>query len=224
MQLSFIIPTFNETEQLPQLMPQLQKIISLGHEVLIVDGGSTDATVEELQQHGFSVLQSQLGRAKQMNTGAHLATNETLVFLHADTLLPENALGKIQQACQQQVWGRFDVSFSENDIIFKMIAAMMNFRSCISGVVTGDQCVFVDRELFERVEGYPDIPLMEDIALSKRLKNYSMPVCLHDRVITSARRWKQKGVIRTILLMWYLRLAYVLGVSPSRLHRAYYGK
>ena len=221
---AFIIPTLNEISRVSQLVSQLQTIAAQGHEVLVVDGGSQDGTDAALRQHGFTVYNSPPGRAKQMNVGARNTSNDILVFLHADTILPEAAVKKILHACCKQDWGRFDVSFNEKGVIFKLIATMMNFRSCISGIVTGDQCLFVKRELFNRVGGYPDIPLMEDIALSKKLKKFGFPVCLHDRVITSARRWKQNGVLNTILLMWYLRFAYAVGVSPYKLHRFYYGK
>ncbi len=224
MQFSFIIPTFNEAAELPQLVSELQRIHALGHEVIIVDGGSQDMTVEVLVREGYHVIGNPPGRAKQMNSGACEAKNDVLVFLHADTRLPVDAFSKMMQACQHNSWGRFDVAFTETGFLFKVIAAMMNFRSRITGVATGDQCIFVRKNIFEQVGRFPDISLMEDVALSKKLKKIASPACLDVCVITSARRWKQKGILRTIILMWYLRLAYFLGVAPNKLHQLYYDK
>jgi rSAM/selenodomain-associated transferase 2 len=160
-----------------------------------------------------------------MNEGAKSANGEILLFLHADTFLPNGAARMIIQRMngkKKKVWGRFDVKLSGKHPLLRIIQLLMNLRSRLSGIATGDQGIFVRRELFEMVGGFPDIDLMEDIALSKILKKYDRPLCLWQRVLTSSRRWKQKGILRTILLMWFLRLAYFYKVDPKRLIKLYY--
>lgn len=224
MQLSFIIPVYNEVKNLEPLIAEINVLEMAGHEVIVVDGGSQDATLTTLQAVGKKVISSAQGRARQMNAGASLAVGEVLVFLHADTTLPVDAAALIVRAIQQRPWGRFNVVLSGEALIYRVIAAMMNLRSCLTGIATGDQCIFITRQLFETVGGYQAIPLMEDIYLSKSLKKFSRPFCIKSRVVTSSRRWQQHGVVQTILLMWFLRLAYYLGVSPQRLHNLYYKK
>ena len=160
-----------------------------------------------------------------MNAGARGASGDTLLFLHADTWLPAEFDRLILEALGngQRSWGRFDVRFSGRHRLLRVIAAMMNLRSRLSGIATGDQGIFVARTVFDSAGGFPEIPLMEDIALTRRLKRLSPPVCLREKVVTSSRRWERKGILRTVLLMWGLRLGYALGVSPERLHRIYYG-
>jgi rSAM/selenodomain-associated transferase 2 len=168
------------------------------------------------------VLASPRGRANQMNAGAGIARGGVLMFLHADTQLPENAdrLALDGLARSRRVWGRFDVRIAGGGLL-KVIALMMNLRSRATGIATGDQAMFVTREAFASAGGFPAIALMEDIALSARLKRVSWPLCLHARVTTSARRWRQHGMLRTVFLMWRLRLSYFLGADPQRLARDY---
>ncbi|MEO6696754.1 MAG: TIGR04283 family arsenosugar biosynthesis glycosyltransferase, partial [Gammaproteobacteria bacterium] len=163
------------------------------------------------------------GRARQMNLGAATACGEILLFLHADTRLPQNAGAVIHSGLAQTGarWGRFDVRLSGRPPLLRVVEALMNWRSRLTGIATGDQAIFVRRDLFERAGGFPDIPLMEDIALSRILKRFSRPFCVRERVITSSRRWEQHGIVRTIFLMWRLRLAYALGADPEQLVRRY---
>lgn len=224
MRFSVIIPLLNEMQLLPALLPQIQKIQADNHEVIIVDGGSQDESVDVIERAGYRVTACSQGRAKQMNAGAQIATGDVLVFLHADTILPVDAMAQMMRACRNKPWGRFNVAFSDKGWIFSIIAAMMNFRSCVTGISTGDQCIFVLTQIFKMVKGFSDIPLMEDVALCKKLKRISSPYCVKSCVLTSARRWQTQGIGKTIVLMWYLRLAYFLGVSPEKLHRMYHGK
>ena len=169
------------------------------------------------------VLDAPLGRARQMNTGASAATGDVLVFLHADTWLPEESDDKILTALTGTTtgWGRFDVELSRSRWSLRVVAFAMNLRSRLTGIATGDQCIFVTRSLFERVGGFPDIPLMEDVAMCRALKRLTSPICLRERVVTSSRRWVTRGIIRTVLTMWWLRLRYSLGEDPHQLHRIY---
>jgi len=190
-----------------------------------VDGGSTDATAAVAARcPQVSLVSSPRGRARQMNAGARCARGDVLLFLHADTLLPDGALAAVEAATRDPgvVAGRFDVRFDNPRRVFRMIAWFMNRRSRWSGISTGDQAIFVRRESFDAVGGYPDIPLMEDVELCRRLKRRGHMAALRLRVTTSARKWEQEGAVRTILLMWALRLLYRVGVSPARLHRWYY--
>lgn len=222
MKLSFIIPVLNEAEQIPHLAEQIVVLQEAGHEVIVVDGGSQDQTLSLARQLTDKVIESGRGRARQMNVGASTAQGDGLVFLHADSRLPENAECLIRNALEQHQWGRFDVRLSGQLWLFRVIEGLMNLRSCLTGIATGDQCLFVRREVFEAVGGYADIALMEDIALSQQLKCYGRPVCLKQKVTTSSRHWEQRGVFKTIILMWCLRLGYFLGVSPDRLRQIYY--
>jgi rSAM/selenodomain-associated transferase 2 len=191
-------------------------------EIIVVDGGSRDNTIELATPYADKILLAEQGRAKQMNHGARHAKGDILVFLHADTLLPEHALSLIeQQLNSRRVWGRFDVQLCGEQVMFKVIAFMMNWRSRLTGIATGDQVLFVDKSAFNAVGCYPEISLMEDIALSRALKTLSPPVCLTAKVSSSARRWQQGGIYKTILLMWSLRLRYWLGQDPQQLAELY---
>ncbi len=220
--ISIIVPVLNEAERLPAILQELQSLRDRC-ELILVDGGSIDGSVDRVFERVDKLLHSQPGRAVQMNVGAQAAEGHVLLFLHADTQLPENVVQSILQAIAAgHVWGRFDVAFDANQAHFKLIAGMMNWRSRLTGISTGDQAIFVRRDDFMAVGGFPEIALMEDIALSRRLKVLGKPGCLSCRVVTSARRWQQNGVLTTIFLMWYLRLAYCFGRNPDDLARTYY--
>jgi rSAM/selenodomain-associated transferase 2 len=194
-----------------------------GHELILVDGGSSDGTVELSRPLVDLLLSSERGRARQMNLGAEAATGQVLWFLHLDTLPPEGASRQVlREALDGPGWGRFDVRLSGVQPLYRVIETMMNLRSRLTGMVTGDQGMFVRRELFERVGGFPEILLMEDLAISKRLKQIAKPACIRSRVVTSARRWERDGVWRTIRLMWFLRAAYRMGADPRWLAKVYY--
>jgi rSAM/selenodomain-associated transferase 2 len=195
--------------------------------VILVDGGSDDATIQVAARFSaVRLLASPRGRARQMNAGARAARGDILLFLHADTRLPEGGLGAVSAALDDArvVGGRFDVRFDSPRPVLRMIAFFMNLRSRASGISTGDQAIFVRREVFETMGGYPDMPLMEDIELSRRLKRRGRLATLPSRVTTSARKWEREGALRTMALMWALRFLYMVGVSPARLHRWYYGR
>jgi rSAM/selenodomain-associated transferase 2 len=192
-------------------------------EIIVADGGSEDATAQIARPMADRVVDAPRGRARQMNAGAAVAKGDVLVFLHADTILPDGAPTAIRDGLEATLrpWGRFDVAIASADPLLAAVATLMNLRSRWSGIATGDQAIFVLRETFVAVGGYPDIPLMEDVALSERLRALAAPICLRDRVVTSARRWERHGVLRTIVLMWRLRFAYAMGVDPHRLARRY---
>lgn len=221
--LSIIVPMLNEASALGDLLANLLPYQRKGCEVILVDGGSQDGSPHLARCAGFTVLDSPRGRARQMNKGAAAATGQVLLFLHADTRLPKEADALIAQAMQDfgRVWGRFDVRITGRPLMLKVIASMINQRSRLSGIATGDQAMFVCAESFAQVGGFPDQPLMEDVELSRRLKRLSRPACITARVITSGRRWESRGVWRTIFLMWRLRLAYWLGTTPDQLAKAY---
>jgi rSAM/selenodomain-associated transferase 2 len=221
-QLSIIIPVVNEARHLATTLQALQTLRNRS-QLLVVDGGSDDGSAKIAEPLVDQVLLSPRGRARQMNCGAAGAEAELLLFLHADTHLPYNAVNLIVQAVSEGYhWGRFDVSFDSSQPIFKLIAFMMNWRSRLTGIATGDQALFMTRHAFYAVGGFPEIALMEDIALSASLKKIGKPCCLTDQIITSARRWKQHGIIKTILLMWRLRLRYFFGADPADLVARYY--
>ncbi len=221
-QLSIILPVLNEGERLGVTLQTLQALRP-NCELIVADGGSTDASTALAAPLADKLIKSPRGRAKQMNAGAAQAQGDILLFLHADTALPDGAVDNISKAIEDGwLWGRFDVQFDNPKPIFKLIAWMMNLRSRLSGIATGDQAIFVSRKAFEAVDGFPDIALMEDISLSSRLKKLGKPCCLRAKVTTSARRWQQHGVFKTIMLMWRLRLAYFFGANPADLAACYY--
>lgn len=221
-QLSIIIPVLNEATQLSKSLQALQCLRS-DCELLLVDGGSDDNSAIIAKTLVDQVLHSSSGRAIQMNTGAAQAQAETLLFLHADTQLPINGVACILQAMADGYqWGRFDVQFDSAKPVFKLIAFMMNARSRLTAIATGDQALFVSRQAFNKVACFPPIALMEDIAISTRLKKLGKPCCLKDKVLTSVRRWQRYGVLKTILLMWSLRLRFFLGADPADLAAIYY--
>lgn len=223
MNLSIIVPMLNEVAILPDLLEQLLPLRRSGVEVLLVDGGSTDGSDALATCAGFSVIRSGRGRARQMNSGAAAAHGDTLLFLHADTRLPPDAVRLVERALADgsHAWGRFDVEFDVRSWTMDATAFGMNHRSRLTGIATGDQALFMTRAVFQRVGGYPDQPLMEDVEITTRLRRLSKPACIHCPVRTSARRWQTRGPWRTIFLMWWLRLKYWFGVSPERLSRQY---
>ncbi|HHB92271.1 MAG TPA: glycosyltransferase [Thioploca sp.] len=222
MKISIIIPTLNEQTIIAQNLLALQPLRKIGHEIIVVDGGSSDNTCQIAKTLADKILLSELGRANQMNLGAESAQHKILLFLHADTFLPINATSLISQNLTEEYkWGRFNVRLSGTNRLLRIVEKLINWRSCWTGIATGDQAIFVQRDLYQQVQGFPNIPLMEDIAFSKRLKKYSSLICIKEPVITSSRRWEQNGIFRTILLMWKLRLAYALGVDPHRLKKYY---
>jgi rSAM/selenodomain-associated transferase 2 len=227
MRLAVIVPVLNEAAGIAAALGRLAPLRARGALVIVVDGGSTDATVVQATPHAERVLQSERGRAVQMNAGAGAALQtgdvDALLFLHADSELPADADRLIERALQtsDQRWGRFDVAIDGNSPLLRTVAAMMNWRSRVTGICTGDQAIFVTRAAFVQLNGFAPIPLMEDLDFSRRAKRISRPIAVAERVIASGRRWEKRGVWRTILLMWRLRLAYFLGADPGTLTRHY---
>jgi rSAM/selenodomain-associated transferase 2 len=220
---SVVIPTLNESRCLRSTLAPLQPLRESGHEVLVVDGGSDDQTRKLASKLADGVLDSRRGRALQMNTGARAARGTILLFLHADTLVSHEALRTLVEDFpgSRRAWGHFEVRLSGGQPMLRIVETMMNLRSRLSGIATGDHGIFVRREAFEEIGGFPEIPLMEDIAISRRLKRVSRPCCPRVRIVTSSRRWEANGIWKTILLMWRLRLAYALGADPADLARSY---
>jgi rSAM/selenodomain-associated transferase 2 len=216
--LCIVMPVLDEAGTLAPRLRALQSLRQRGVHLVVVDGGSQDGTPAIAREHADRVLTAPRGRAAQMNAGAAACPAEVLLFLHADTALPERADALVRRATQgASAWGRFDVRIDSPRWALRLVEQTMNLRSRWTGIATGDQAMFVRHELFRQVGGFPDLPLMEDIALSRLLKRHGRPACLRERVITSARRWERHGVWRTVLLMWRLRAAYFLGADPRRL-------
>lgn len=221
--LSIIMPVLDEAPGIAEALASLQGLRSHGVELIVVDGGSRDRTMELARPLADRVIAAPRGRGAQINVGAALATGVVLLFLHADTRLPPGASSLVVEGLRRSgcVWGRFDVRIEGDSALLGVVAWLMNKRSRLTGIATGDQAMFVRRETFAAVGGFPDLPLMEDVALSQKLKRISRPVCLAARAVTSGRRWQRHGVIRTIVLMWWLRLRYCLGAKPEVLARRY---
>jgi rSAM/selenodomain-associated transferase 2 len=221
--LSIVIPVLNDAAALERTLGALVRGGTAGCEVIVVDGGDDPACAAAASAHGARYLRVAPGRARQMNAGAERARGRLLLFLHADTRLPPGALHRVLQRCARgaSCWGRFDVTLDAHGWPFRVIEWAMNSRSRITGIATGDQALFVARALFREVGGYPTIELMEDIALSARLRAAEPPVCLRERVVTSARRWQRGGVVATMVRMWVLRAAYACGVAAGTLARWY---
>lgn len=222
--LSIVMPVLDEAAGLAAALAPLQPLRAAGQaELIVADGGSGDGSAALARPWADRVVDAPRGRARQMNAGAAAAHAGTLLFLHADTRLPADALPAIQAALEAgAAWGRFDVAIDGRPWMLRVVAALMNLRSRLSGIATGDQAIFVTRAAFDAVGGFPDQPLMEDVELSRRLKRaVGPPACLRERVLTSGRRWEQRGVWRTIVLMWRLRWAYWRGAAPDELARRY---
>ncbi len=214
--LSIVVPALNEADGIVAALEALAPLRRRGHEVIVADGGSSDGSAELARPHCDAVVTAPRGRALQMNAGARVATGDVLLFLHADTHLPDGVDQLIEKG---MLWGRFDVHIDGKHPLLKLVAWSMNLRSRLTGIATGDQAIFVRRAAFG---GFPEIPLMEDIDFSREMKRRARPACLRAKVVTSGRRWDTRGVLRTILLMWRLRLAYFLGARPEDLARIYY--
>jgi len=221
--LSIIVPMLNEVAQLPELFAHLLLFQRAACEIVFADGGSVDGSASFAEVAGFTVLKTAPGRARQMNAGAAHASGNVLLFLHADTRLPEAAIHHIALtlASGNHGWGRFDVCITGRAYMLRVISRLMNWRSRITGIATGDQAIFVRRKLFEQIQGFPDQALMEDVELCKRLLSYSRPACIAHCVLTSGRRWETRGVWRTIFLMWRLRWAYWRGADAAKLADLY---
>ena len=222
MNVSVIIPVLNEAKTVRKLLLTLPSC-ETAIEVIVVDGGSTDGTADLASSLAGRVISAMPGRARQMNAGLAVAKGQIVLFLHADTTLPLTAFDNIREIADYggPVWGRFDVEIVGSSLLLPVVAAFMNARSRLSGVATGDQAIFVRRDVLNQIGGVPDIAIMEDIALSKALRRFSKPSCLRARVQTSGRRWDANGALRTIVTMWLMRLLYVVGMSPDRLARIY---
>ena len=231
---SIIVPILNEANNLPHLFTHIAGLNPSLQQIILVDGGSNDDSFEWAQKFiadlnnsnqsaiNWQVVKSQAGRARQMNKGASLATSDILLFLHADTELPTHVVADIQTAMQKSEWGRFNVKLNSRQPMLWVVSHMINLRSRLTSIATGDQAIFITRKLFEQVGGYPQQALMEDVELCKQLKAKSKPACLKTKVITSARRWEQHGTCRTILLMWQLRFDYWRGVSADNIKARFY--
>ena len=226
MKLSIVMPALDEAAEIEAALAALAPFHRRGVEIIVVDGGSSDGTAERARGLADRVIAAARGRSLQMNAGADVAQGDALLFLHADTRLPENADRLVLDglARTRRVWGCFDVRF-DNGVLLRLVAAMMNIRSRLTGIATGDQAMFMTRAAFDKAGGFPQIALMEAVALSVRLKRFGRPCALRARVTTSARRWRKHGTMRIVLLMWRLRLRFFLGADPAKLARAYgYGE
>ncbi|WP_100641460.1 TIGR04283 family arsenosugar biosynthesis glycosyltransferase [Marinobacter salexigens] len=220
--LSIVVPVWMEAAGIVPALEALQPLRAKGHELIVVDSGSTDGTAKVAGPLADRVIQSERGRAVQMNTGGFVAKSQVLLFLHADTHLPQNALDSLNKFAQSdKAWGRFDVRLSGRGAMFRVIAWFMNQRSRLTGICTGDQALFVRREVFEALGGFEPMPIMEDIEMSRRLRLVSRPYCIKSQVTTDSRRWEQGGIWKTIFLMWRLRWRYWRGESPETLAHSY---
>jgi rSAM/selenodomain-associated transferase 2 len=221
--LSIVVPVLDEAAGIAATLQALEPLRGRGAEVIVVDGGSRDRTAEIARPLSDRLLTAPRGRAAQMNAGASAGQGEVLLFLHADTRLPDDADRLVLAGLEAsgRVWGRFDVRIEGTHPLLPMVATLMNLRSRLTGIATGDQAIFVLRTAFAAVGGYPEIALMEDIVLSRRLKRLGRPLCLAARALTSGRRWEKHGVMRMILTMWRLRLAFYLGAEPDTLAARY---
>ena len=223
--LSIVIPTLNEAKKIDAHLLALQPFRAAGQEVIVADGGSCDDTALLAAPLVDYIIVSKRGRGFQMNAGAKQASGDILLFLHSDTKLPATTIYLVREGLSRsgKSWGRFNVRLSGSHPMLRVIEYMMNLRSRLTGIATGDQAIFVRREAFQTIGGFESIPLMEDIALSYGLKRaFGRPLCITVPVITSSRLWEHEGILRTMLLMWRLRLAYFFGVSPHQLVKDYY--
>src|ERR1700735_1846750 len=219
--LTIVIPVLNEAAIIVAALAALEPLRARGAEIIVAGGGRRDGTAALAQPCADRVIMAPRGRGAPMNAGAALGRGDALLFLHADTTLPDNADRLIDAALANRAWGRFDLRIAGRHPLLAIVARMINWRSRLTGIATGDQAIFVTRTAFMAVGGFPDLPLMEDIAIARRLKRLCRPFCIATPAITSGRRWEHNGVVRTILLMWRLRLSYYLGVEPALLAALY---
>lgn len=226
--LCVIIPVYNEGDRLLNFIKHVVERIGRENQIIVVDGGSVDGSIHQIKllaqsEASLKVISAPKSRALQMNAGANIATAENLLFLHADTYLPEVALTELMRfSTSNYRWGRFDVRLDQITVPYKIISWFINKRSRLTAIATGDQAIFINRDLFEQINGYAEQPLMEDIELTTRLKKINKPYCIETPVITSARKWKKEGVYKTVWLMWRVRAAYAMGRSPEELVNIYY--
>jgi rSAM/selenodomain-associated transferase 2 len=220
--LSVIVPMFNEAATIASTLRAIRDSAP-DAEIVVVDGGSIDASVEIARPLCDSVIDAPRGRALQMNAGARASHGDALVFVHADTIVPSTFAADIASALSDPavVGGRFDVKLDDSSLPYRIIGAMISLRSRISRTATGDQAIFVRRDVFDRLGGFPELELCEDLEFSRRLKRAGRVACLRARVTTSARRWSRDGVVRTVIRMWLIRAMYLIGVPPARLKRMY---
>lgn len=224
MRISVIVPALDEGRGIEGTLRSLAPVREAGGEVVVVDGGSRDDTVTCARPLADRVIEAEPGRASQLNAGAAAAAGDLLWFVHADTQVDPEALLDLRRAAADPgfVWGRFGVRLSGRRRLFRLIAILINLRSCLSGVATGDQGLCVRRAAFDSTGGFPEIPLMEDVAFSRVMRAHARPRCLPVRLTTSSRRWEQRGAWRTIWLMWRLRWAFWRGTDPAELARRYH--
>ncbi|MHB1286120.1 MAG: TIGR04283 family arsenosugar biosynthesis glycosyltransferase [Leptospirales bacterium] len=223
--ITVVVPVLNERGGIESCLIALEPLIASGHEVLFVDGGSQDGTCEFLKDRKANVLHSPPGRALQLNLGARAARGSVLLFLHADVRLPPGAQSAIERVLEEKDWGWFSARLTGEGLTLGIVARFMTWRSRLTGIATGDQGIFIRKRVFDEVGGYPEVPLMEDIRFCRKLKKHAKsPACLSDSVLISSRRWEKDGILRTVVLMWGLRLAHFLGASPRSLVRFYYGR
>jgi len=227
--LSIVIPILDEAAIIAATLQALAPLRAGGAEVIVVDGGSSDGTVALARPLADRVIAGRRNRGAAMNSGAALGTGDVFIFLHDDPTLPGRADQLIAAALSRRTpdrayrccWGRFDLRIAGRHPLLALVARMINWRSRLTGIASGDQAIFVTREAFWSVGGFPDSPLMEDIALSRKLKRLCRPICITTPAVTSGRRWDYHGLWHTLVLMWRLRLAYYLGAKPARLALAY---
>ena len=224
--ISIIVPVLDDVSALRQLLDDLDAIPSFDAERIVVDGGSTDGSMELAQRRVDVALRAPTGRARQLAAGVARAHGEWLWMLHADSRVDASAWDALRRAVESDAaaWGRFDVHLTGSHAAFRIIETLMNVRSRWSSICTGDQGIFVRRDLLELIDGIPNQPLMEDIELTKRLRRYARPICIDSPLGVSPRRWQQRGIAATVLLMWRLRLQYFCGVAPETLVQQYYGR
>ena len=219
---SIVVPVFNEAESIKDALQALQVYRQQGHELIVVDGGSTDDTARLAAGHVDKLVHAAKGRAKQMNAGAKCAVGDILIFLHVDTRLPPSLDKLANKLVAKPVWGYFRVRLSGQHYLLRVIEYCMNLRSRLTSIATGYQCLFIDSGLFFEAGAFPEIPLMEDIAFCKQLRRRQRPLLLDAVVVTSSRRWEKHGIISTVLEMWLLRFLYFIGISPGALAGFYY--
>jgi rSAM/selenodomain-associated transferase 2 len=221
--LSVILPVLNEAELIGPVLEPLQALRQQGHELILVDGGSADGTLARAAGLVDLVIHTPRGRATQMRAGAERARGDWMWFIHGDTRVSAAAVTALLRTLDdpRACWGRFDVRLDGEAWPLRVIERLINLRSRLSGIATGDQALFMRRDLYHRLGGWPDLPIMEDVAMSRALKTLARPRCLREPVHTSSRRWERHGVLPTVWLMWRLRLAFALGADPARLARRY---